>query len=182
MFNTLVSISILPLGVWVLYVIFRRKKEKWLVYRPYAWLGFWANFIFLASFLLSLPFHHLIYPKDKLTTYISNVENASLINIHPSAKECSLLKESLLRQLSTMHQEERVLNDQWHMNMFLMEPDEREERIPYLLVGTSTKWGSGLETMIFLEDDGKGILVLTSEKQLYLRSTDSLIEEVEASD
>lgn len=181
MFDTLVSISILPLGVWGLYVIFRRKKEKWLVYRPYAWLGFWANFLFLASILLSLPFDHLIYPKDKLTTHISNVENAYLINIHPSAKERSLQKESLLKQLSTMNQE-RIFNDQWYESVYTTEPNERYERFPYLLVGSLTKWGSGLETMIFLEDDGKGILVVTSEKQLYFRSTDSFIEEGKASD
>ncbi|CAM5222527.1 hypothetical protein UACE39S_02711 [Ureibacillus acetophenoni] len=46
--NEMMKISILPLGVWILYFAFRNKGESWEKYRAYAWLGFWANFIFLA--------------------------------------------------------------------------------------------------------------------------------------
>ena len=48
----------------------------------------------------------LVYPKDEPSTYISKVGNASILNIHPSAKDRSLNKESLLKQLDTMRQEE----------------------------------------------------------------------------
>ena len=78
--------------------VLKGKDERWQTYRSFAWLGFCANFLFLASTLIAIPFHHVIYPKDEPSTYISNVENASILNIHPSAKDLSLNKESLLNQ------------------------------------------------------------------------------------
>ena len=106
MFDTMVKFPILPLGVWILYFILKGREERWQTYRSFAWLGFWANFIFLASTLIAIPVHHVVYPKDEPSTYISNVGNASILNIHPSAKDRSLNKESLLKQLDTMRQEE----------------------------------------------------------------------------
>ena len=92
---------------------FKRKEERWQSYRPFAWLGFWANFIFLASTLITIQFHHVVYPKNEPSTYISKVENASIINIHPSAKDQSLNKESLLKQLHTL-EKGTFYNDQWY--------------------------------------------------------------------
>ena len=179
MFDTMVKFPILPLGVWILYFIFKGKDERWQTYRSFAWLGFWANFIFLASTLIAMPIHQVIYPKDKPTTYISNIENAAIINIHPSAKERSLNKESLLKQLHTMTQE-TIYSDQWYEDTYMnTEPNKRSERFPYQLIGTSSKWGSGLHTIIYIEDDGKGILLSTPKEQLYFRSEDSLIAGVE---
>ena len=90
MFNTMLKFPILPLGVWILYFVLKGKDERWQTYRSFTWLGFWANFLFLASTLIAIPVHQVIYPKDEPTTYISNIENASIINIHPSAKDRSL--------------------------------------------------------------------------------------------
>ena len=121
----------------------------------------------------------MVYPKDEPSTYISNVENASILNIHPSAKDRSLNKESLLNQLDTMRQE-TIFSDQWYEDTYMnTESNKRNERFPYQLIGTSSKWGSGLETIIYIEDDGKGILLSTPQEQLYFRSEDSLIEGVE---
>ena len=47
------------------------------------------------------------------------------------------------------------------------------------LLEASSKWGSGLHTIIYIENDGKGILISTPQEQLYFRSEDSLIEGVE---
>ncbi|MDH4618439.1 hypothetical protein [Brevibacillus sp. AY1] len=176
MLETIVKVPILPLGVWILYFVFKGKNEKWQTYRSYAWLGFVANFIFFASTLLTIPLHHVIYPKDKLSVYISNVENASIINIHPSAKDRSLSKVSLIKQLDTMRQE-AIYSDQWY-NETLMntESNKRNERFPYLLIGTSSKWGSGLHTLVYIEDDGKGILLSTPKRELYFRSQDSIMD------
>ena len=105
--------------------------------------------------------------------------NASILNIHPSAKNQSLNKESLLKQLHTMRQE-MIYSDQWYEDTYMKtESNKRGERFPYQLIGTSSKWGSGLHTIIFIEDDGKGILLSTPKKQLYFRSEDSLIEGME---
>ncbi|MGG1662485.1 hypothetical protein [Brevibacillus sp. NRS-1366] len=176
MFDTIFKLPILPLGVWILYFVFKGKDERWQTYRSFAWLGFGANFIFFASTLITIPLHHVIYPKDELSVYISNVENASIINIHPSAKDRSLNKDSLLKQLDTLRQE-AIYSDQWYKETYInTESNKRNERFPYQLIGTSSKWGSGLHTLIYIEDDGKGILLSTPKKQLYFRSNDSLIE------
>ena len=178
MFDTMLKFPILPLGVWILYFILKGREERWQTYRSFAWLGFWANFIFLASTLIAIPFHHMIYPKNEPSTYISNVDNASILTIHPSAKDWSLNKESLLNQLHTMSQE-TIFSDQWYEDTYMnTESNKRNERFPYQLIGTSSKWGSGLETIIYIEDDGKGILLSTPQEQLYFRSEDSLIEGV----
>ena len=55
MFDTMVKFPILPLGVWILYFILKGREERWQTYRSFAWLGFWANFIFLASTLIAIP-------------------------------------------------------------------------------------------------------------------------------
>ncbi|MGG4498967.1 hypothetical protein [Brevibacillus reuszeri] len=176
MFDRIFKLPILPLGVWILYFVFKVKKERWQTCRSFAWLGFGANFIFFASTLITIPVQHVIYPKDGLSVYISNVENASILNIHPSAKDRSLNKDSFLKQLDTMRQE--VINsDQWYRESYInSESNKRNERFPYQIIGTSSKWGSGLHTLIYIEDDGKGILLSTPKKQLYFRSKDSLIE------
>ena len=118
MFDTMVKFPILPLGVWILYFIFKGREERWQTYRTFAWLGFWANFIFLASTLIAIPVHHVVYPKDEPSTYISNVDNASILNIYPSAKDWSLNKESLLNQLDTMSQE-TIFSDQWYEDTYM---------------------------------------------------------------
>jgi hypothetical protein len=179
MFDTAFKLSILPLGVWILYFLFKRKGERWQIYRHFVWIGFWANYIFLASILIAIPVHHMAYPKDEPTTYISSIEDASIITIHPSAKDQSLNKKSLLKQLHTMRQE-TIYSDQWYEDTYMnTESNNRNERFPYQLIGTSSKWGSDLHTIIYVEDDGKGILLSTPQKQLYFRSEDSFIEGVE---
>ena len=176
MFDIILKLPILPLGVWILYFVFKGKDERWQTCRSFAWLGFGANFIFIASTLITIPIHHVIYPKDELSVYISNIENASIINTHPSAKDRSLNKDSLQNQLDTMRQEV-IYSQQWYRETYIdIESNKRNERFPYQVIGTSSKWGSGLQTLIYIEDDGKGILLSTPKKQLYFRSRDSLIE------
>ncbi|WP_394234221.1 hypothetical protein [Niallia oryzisoli] len=178
LFDTMLKFPILPLGVWILYFVLQGKDERWQTYRAFAWLGFWVNFIFLASTLIAIPVHHVIYPKNEPLTYISNVDNASILTIHPSAKSRSINKESLQKQLDTLRQEE-IYSDQWYEDMNMTESNKRNERFPYQLIGTSSKWGSGLDTIIYIEDDGKGILLSTPQKQLYFRSEESFVEGVE---
>jgi hypothetical protein len=181
MFNTLVKLSILPLGVWAIYVFFKWTGRNWEAYRRFAWLGFWANYLFLASTLLAIPIHHVVYPKDEAATYLSELENASLVAVHPSAIEDGVLdKDRLKKELQVMKQE-TIYSDQWYEDTYLNrgEINEKDERFPYQLVGTSAAWGSGLHFVIFIEDDGKGVLITTAENQLYFRFGNSIIEGVE---
>lgn len=176
MFNTLVKLPILPLGVWILYFIFRQNEEKWQVYRSYAWLGFFANFIFLIATLMTIPIHDVSYPKDNFPTYISNVDNASINRIHPSAHGSLLNKDKLLKQIDHMSQD-TIYSQEWYRDTYVdTETNRKTERFPYQLIGTKTKWGSGINTMIFIEEDGRGFLILASQKQLYFRSEYSFIE------
>ena len=79
MFGMVMRISILPLGVWVLYAYFRKKNDEWQTYRPFAWFGFAANFILLIFTLLVVPIFFAIYPENEPSTYLSNIDDASLI-------------------------------------------------------------------------------------------------------
>ncbi|WP_404457994.1 hypothetical protein [Oceanobacillus kapialis] len=176
MFETFLKFPILPLGVWILFFVFIFRNSRWQVYRSFAWLGFLANFLFLASTLLAIPIHSFIYPKGEPTTYISNTEEASLIMTHPSGEVRSLNNERLLNQLPMMWQES-IESDEWYEEADMgTESAEVKERFPYRLVGTSSKWGSGLASVIYVEKDGKGILLSTPTEQLYFRSDISLIE------
>lgn len=67
--ETPVKIAILPLGVWILILVFGKRKERWKVYRPFAWLGFFGNYIFLITTLLSSLVQSLLYPTDKVETF-----------------------------------------------------------------------------------------------------------------
>lgn len=176
MFDTLIKIPILPLGVWILYLFMKNKKERWQTYRPFAWLGFFSNFIFLLSVLITIPVYYAIYPKYEPSTYLSNIENASIVKIHPSAKNLTLNNKNLKEQISVLI-ESHFYSDEWYEKTYMdVEPNKREERFPYQLIGVKSKWGSGLKTMIFIEGDGKGILISTPKYQLYFRSDISLLE------
>ncbi|MEH7115635.1 hypothetical protein V7124_25230 [Neobacillus niacini] len=179
MFDTMIKIPILPLGVGTLYIVLKGKGDRWQTYRSFVWLGFLANFIFLLSTLVAVPIHHAIYHESELSAYISTVENASITPIHPSAENLSLNNKKLLEQLHEMKQE-TIYSDQWYEQTYMnADSTNRKERFPYQLIGTSPKWGSGFQTIIYLEEDGKGILLSTSKTQLYFRSEISLIEEGE---
>jgi hypothetical protein len=181
-FDTLIRISILPLGVWILYAVLKGKETKWQTYRPFAWLGFWTNYIFLASTLLSLLIHSTIFPEDKPSTYIADITNASVVTTHPSGKsEMSLNKEALNSQLDQFS-EEVIMNDVWYSETTRFDSNERNERFPYLLINVQSKWGSGMTSTIYIEEDGQGILIATANKQYYFRSNSSILKEGEHSE
>jgi hypothetical protein len=179
LFDTLLKLPILPLGVWVLYGALNRKEGRWDRYRSFAWIGFLGNFIFLASALISIPFYSLIYPEKDPSTYITDAEGASLIRIHQSGvEEPTLNRERLVEQIPAMKQE-KIYSEVWYGEMYDSSNGKRNrnERFPYQLLGASTKWGSGLDPLIYVEEDGKGILFTTSRNQFYYQFKDSIIEE-----
>ncbi|WP_277584555.1 hypothetical protein [Psychrobacillus antarcticus] len=174
-FGQVVQISILPLGVWILYWLLRKNKLTWEKYRLFAWLGFGANFILMIFLLVGILVNYLLYPRDDPSTYISNVEDAYIIKTHPTANEISLIKANLISSIHSAKQQD-YYSDSWYNETF-MDPNKTTERFPYMLANTFPKWGSGLSTTIYIENNGKGILITSQEKQLYYQTEQSLFEE-----
>lgn len=176
MLGSMVKLPILPLGVWILYAIFRKKETQWLVYRRFAWLGFFANFIFIITTLVAVPIHQMLYPENDPSSYISTIHDASIIHIHPSAEKRSLNKDILDKELVLL-KEEPVRSHDWYYETDQHNQDKEViERFPYQLIGFKPKWGSDLTAIVYIEKDGKGLLISTETKQLYFRSEYSLIE------
>ncbi|WP_417897965.1 hypothetical protein ABN702_17070 [Bacillus haimaensis] len=170
-FQPPISIAVLPLGVLILYAL---RKGKWETYRKYAWLGFGANYILLATTLAGVLFHGIIYPKDQASTFIREAENASLHVIHPSAQKKILNNEAFEQALGNMKKSK--IDTQRLYNSIVLE-EEKVERFPYILAGTKSQFGSGLATQIFVESDGKGVLVTTdNQRQYYFRSEQSFLK------
>jgi hypothetical protein len=177
-FNT-ISIPILPLGVWIAYRILIRNGQdaRWQRYRKFAWLGFIANFIFLFTSLLIGPIQQLVYPANQLSTFIAYTEQAKVVTTHPSGNEGTLKSNNLLKVIESGKKAEND-GEQWYYDT-VMTDEERiaiDEKFPYQLIGAKPKWGSGLQAVIFIEQDGKGLLISTPKEQLYYRLTDSIIE------
>lgn len=168
-----IKLAILPLGVWILYGIYSRKEEgkSWEKYRKYVWLGFFANYIFLAVSLILPLVHSGIYPKNDISTYISVITDGHIIKTHPSAANKALDRSSFRDQLDSI-KEEPIYSEKWYQEAFEsgLERAKLDERFPYQLSGTEAKWGSGIQPMIFVERDGKGVLISTGQKQVYFRA------------
>ncbi|MCA1064031.1 hypothetical protein QTG56_02260 [Rossellomorea sp. AcN35-11] len=179
-FHTLVSVPILPIGVWILNGALGSGEDRWNTYRRFAWIGFFSNFIFLAGTLITILIHPLIYPENELSTYIKATDEASIITIHPAGEGRTLDQEKLMNQLPSM---ERVQFNSafWYEEMYLESGSmkNKDERFPYQLIGTTPKWGFGHEPDVYMERDGKGILISTPKTQYYFRSPETVLEEVE---
>jgi hypothetical protein len=176
-FESHIQLPILPLGVWILMLLAKRKNEnnRWEKYRKFAWTGFLLSFVYLIMSLFIKPIDHLIYPKDKLQTYISNLKEPQIISTDPTISKANLLNSKLLSSLNTFHVD-KIWNEKWYYETYARDPKVKSvERFPYVLLGTKTKFGSNLDLMIYIEKDGKGILITTRENQYYFRSDTKII-------
>lgn len=122
--DSIISLSILPLGVWILFFILKCKEGRWATYRSYAWLGFGANYLFLAIQLFAIPIHHLVYPEDKLETYFAVVENTAIISTHPSGKEACLDEKRLIKQVTTAKKEPFIQKNGTMKRLSAQNPEE----------------------------------------------------------
>ena len=163
-FNMTFKVAILPLGVWLIYFILRN-TGTWKKYRHVAWFGFLLNYAFLVVFFISQLIHPLIYHPEKLTTYITNPEKVKLVPIMPTETKRIQLTSELLKQASV---NDLIFNDGELMygNLF-----------PYLLINHEAKRGSAIRSKIYVQNDGKGILVHHNEKQYYFTIEQSVFEE-----
>ena len=183
-FNEPFSIAILPLGVWILYGILKR-KGRWRAYQKYAWTGFGGNFIFLSMALLAIGLTAVFYPTDEVRTYLTDVSNVDLLVTHPSGGEMKINEEKLDDSLSTFKYERsnviqwfEEIREQIWLNEESEEQNEIQEKFPYLLTGVKTKTGENIQ--VYVEQNGKGLLVTTKKNQHYFRSkTATFLEERE---
>lgn len=175
-FNMNFKIAILPLGVWILYVLLKM-AGSWEKYRSYAWLGFVANYFFLLSTLLTMVISLFIYPKDSIKTYISTISEARLIGVHPSAEDNFILVENRKEQLDHFKSDTFYDIDWYYEMKSKIQANNYNEQFPYLLVNSKSSWGSGLDVIVYIERDGKGILIKKGEETIYFRSNQSLLVE-----
>lgn len=168
--GTTAKFAVLPLGVWVVYLV--TAKTTWKQYRAIAWIGFLANYIFMASHLAAYYSHEVIYPKREVATYIANVDSAGIVSVHPSAPEAVFDRSLFQSKLSSLRPEEMNLSMDW----FYESRDSGHERFPYALIGVEPRWGSGIHAEIFIQSDGKGLLVSRGDQYYYYVSEESLLE------
>lgn len=174
MASTVIRIAVLPLGVWVLYFFLKRKEGRWERYRKFAWLGFGANYIFLLSVLVASSIGHFVYPADHAETFVSDVKEASILSVHPNGSEKAALNVKVLNSELQKLKQSQVYDGTWYEYTFVQEK-ARYERFPYLLLDAKPKWGSGVRSTIYVEKDGKGLLIQTPSESLYFRSTQSFV-------
>lgn len=172
--DMVVRIAVLPLGVWLLHFFLR--KHRYEMYRPYAWIGFWSNYIFLAAMLLSTMIHSVMYPINNADTYLAHVEQAVLIPTHPTAPQAVLHPKQLQSLIPKLKQAEDQTYTWYSQSSIKGNPDYQMERFPYVVINTHARWGSGLQSMVNLERDGKGLLITTEKRQFYYRSEEPLVE------
>lgn len=180
LFKSHIQLPILPLGVWILMMLAKRKNvnNRWERYRKFAWTGFLLSFVYLIMSLFINPIDHLMYPKNKLQTYISDIKETQIISTYPNITEVKLLNSKLLSSLNTFHSE-KIWNEKWYQETYEGDLKEKPvERFPYILLGTKPKFGSNLDSMMYIEKDGKGLLITTKEKQYYFRSDTKIISPV----
>ncbi|WP_156028875.1 hypothetical protein [Sporosarcina sp. D27] len=175
MANTVIQIAVLPLGVWILYFILKRKEGRWERYRKFAWLGFGANYIFLLSILVASSIGHFVYPTDHAETFVSDVKEASILSIHPTGNAKAVLNMRVLNSEIQSLKQSQIFDESWYEDTLYQEK-AKYERFPYLLKDAKPKWGSGHRSTIFVEKDGKGLLIQTPTEHLYFRSTQSFVE------
>lgn len=177
-----IKLAVLPLGAWILYGVYHKRNEGtgWARYRKYAWLGFLANYIFLLSALLSPLIHSSIYPDGKLSTYLSDTSEAYIFKTHPSGANKVLDKEVLRSEIPNMERQQ-ISSDAWYYESIenVEHPAQAPEKFPYQMSGVKPKMGSGIYPVIYVEKDGRGILISTAQEQFYFRSQKPFLKEGE---
>lgn len=169
LFGQIVNVAILPLGLWVAYLFLRNRT--WPDYRKFAWIGFTANYLFLVLALLAGFIYGFLYDRNDPSTYLAHLEKAKLVAIHPSARQAAFEKELFTSSLAEIKASDMSGTLDWYRESQLEDGSQyQQERFPYALLGAESRWGSGLHASIYLESDGKGLLLATKDRYYYYRS------------
>lgn len=170
-----INFALIPLGVIAICLLFS-KRPKFNTYLTFAWFGFFSNYVFLIGTLLINPLYSFLYDKSDIQTYMSRLENLEILSIHPSANDNVVVRSSILEQVETA-KKQPFGNMDWYYESI---GDERVEveRFPYILANVEPKWGSQAYATIYVEKDGKGLLIAAPTKHLYYRLDASILQEV----
>ncbi|NIK71923.1 hypothetical protein [Paenibacillus sp. BK720] len=170
-----VNIALLPLGLWVLYLFLRNRS--WPDYRKFAWIGFAANYLFLAMALLAGFIQDSLYDRNDPSTYLAHLEKAKLVAIHPSAREATFEEKLFANTLGEVTAADMSDTLEWHYESVREDGAYyRQERFPYALLGAEARWGSGLHAVVYLEADGMGLLLATQDRYYYYRSEKPMLK------
>ncbi|RJE85119.1 hypothetical protein D3P07_21345 [Paenibacillus sp. 1011MAR3C5] len=174
LFSTTVKLSILPIGVLLVFLFMR--NSSWNTYRKFAWIGFFSSFILVAATLLGSWLHQTVYDKTDPVTYLSDIQHIQVIGIHPSAQQIGWDKETFEKRIPDLKLEESYDTLTWYYESRPTgETMHANEKFPYALLGAKPSWGSGYESAVFVESDGKGLLIQTPERHYYFRSEEPLV-------
>lgn len=134
-----------------------------------------SNYLFLVGTLLIIPLYSFLYDKNDILTYIAHSDNIEILSIHPSANDNIAVRASILEQVKAA--KEQPVNIDWYYESV---GDDRVEveRFPYILANIAPKWGSQAKATIYVEKDGKGLLIASPTKHLYYRLDESILQEV----
>ncbi|WLR42640.1 hypothetical protein LC087_18495 [Bacillus carboniphilus] len=170
-----IGLPILPLGVWFLYLVLNRKEGRWERYRKFAWLGFAGSYLIFATMLAANPFYPSSDPEVDPLDYLFHVKDATVIQTHPSAEKCIFNKEVFLKEVT------RLTEGNYDPLIWLNESVEREEsnqkneRFPYILMPNALEEDASV--IIHIEEDGKGLLVTTTQQTHYFQIEKSILKE-----
>ncbi|WP_088042399.1 hypothetical protein [Bacillus sp. EAC] len=179
-YQNIIQFPILPIGVWIIYWFSRRRKsERWTIYRGFAWKGFLLRFVFIITNFLIQPINSLMYPKDEIQTFIADIHEPSVLTTNIKFSDVSLISNKMLTS-KNLFKANNINSEAWYYESSHYEEKKPTppERFPYLLLGTKPKFGSGLDSMIYIEKDGKGIFITTNGRHYYFRSEAKIISPV----
>lgn len=170
------QIPILPIGVWLIYLAIDKQKN-WPSYRWYAWLGFTLSVLLTISNIIAYPIQKALYPPNEITNFINELDSTTIFTTHLSGADHVILTTNALDIIQNATYEP---NDSWGYAEFYYRYDnpKAKERFPYLLQNTKSKFGSGYHPYIFIEQDGRGLLIIDKNVSNYFHLDESILNEV----
>lgn len=172
-FDAYHSFALFPLGAFVFYIFTR--KTHWHTYRPFIWIGFFANYAFFIVSIVTVPIENAFYPPDRLTTYTNSVNYAQVVTSHTSGEVDMLLIDDPNMALIT-HQQQEVAAEKWYYDYTETQHFYTEEEFPYLLTDYQKRSGMTKPYSIFVNKTGDGLLVITEKHQYYFTLEKSILQ------
>src|SRR5690606_41578342 len=97
--------------------------------------------------------------------------------IHPSAEQSVFIDISQLEEQLAHMMEVKIDSQGWYLDIHDRKINEQEvvEKFPYMIVDVKGRWGSGYYSLIYVEHDGKGILITSNKNKYYYRFEQSIV-------
>src|SRR5690606_25003491 len=77
LFEQIHNFAIIPLGASLFYLFTRTRRETRVIYRPFVWLGFLANYGFFITGILTIFVTNILFPPGQLPTYAKSFDKAT---------------------------------------------------------------------------------------------------------